>query len=136
MAKKALKAVSKSLSSLSDMLTNNIDQNPTITPVLDLSNVKKNVGQIDKVLSGARTISFDSAYSSAVDASVGYRNNRITSESPNDSDRGTTATHSESIIFNQYNSSPKALSPADLYRQTKNQLSAARGVLAKNAHDD
>ena len=34
------------------------------------------------------------------------------------------------ITFNQYNSSPKAISDADIYRQTKNQISVAKGVLS------
>ena len=35
-------------------------------------------------------------------------------------------------IFNQYNTSPKALSTADIYRQTKNQISLARAKVNKN----
>ena len=34
------------------------------------------------------------------------------------------------IVFNQYNTSPKALSRLDIYRQTKNQLFAAKGKVA------
>lgn len=37
------------------------------------------------------------------------------------------------LQFVQNNYSPKALSPVDLYRQTNNQLSRARGVLRNNA---
>ena len=35
------------------------------------------------------------------------------------------------IMFNQYNTSPRALSSADIYRQTKNQISIAKGALTK-----
>ena len=34
--------------------------------------------------------------------------------------------------FNQYNNSPKALSTATIYRQTKNQISLARSRVNKN----
>ena len=39
---------------------------------------------------------------------------------------GTAAT-SQSVVFNQYNTSPKALSRLDIYRNTQNQLNFARG---------
>lgn len=39
---------------------------------------------------------------------------------------GAAAT-SQSIVFNQYNTSPKALSRLDIYRNTQNQLNFARG---------
>ena len=37
-----------------------------------------------------------------------------------------------STTFNQYNTSPKALSSADIYRQTRNQLSLAKGRVNKS----
>lgn len=44
------------------------------------------------------------------------------------SDREASAPQ-KSITFNQYNSSPKALSSAEIYRQTNNQISVAKGAL-------
>lgn len=38
-----------------------------------------------------------------------------------------TVENVKEIVFNQYNTSPKALSRLDIYRQTKNQLFAAKG---------
>ena len=40
---------------------------------------------------------------------------------------GQTTQQVKEITFNQYNNSPKALSRLDIYRQTKNQLFAAKG---------
>jgi hypothetical protein len=40
----------------------------------------------------------------------------------------STSTTTKSITYNQYNSSPKALAAADVYRQTKNQLSTVKGA--------
>lgn len=42
---------------------------------------------------------------------------------------GGTTQQIKEITFNQYNNSPKALSRLDIYRQTKNQLFAAKGRL-------
>jgi hypothetical protein len=43
-------------------------------------------------------------------------------------DAGAVGNDKAPIVYNQYNTSPKALSPAEIYRQTKNQLSSMRGV--------
>lgn len=37
------------------------------------------------------------------------------------------------IEFNQYNTSPKALSPVEIYRNTKSQISLAKEALKANA---
>jgi hypothetical protein len=42
---------------------------------------------------------------------------------------GTTPAQETNVTFNQYNNSPKALSDIDIYRQTNNQISKAKGVL-------
>lgn len=38
----------------------------------------------------------------------------------------TEAARNQTVVFNQYNTSPKSLSRLDLYRQTKNQLFSAK----------
>lgn len=119
---KAITSLSKSLSGMSNLVMSNIDVNPTITPVLDLSGVKKDAGQIGSLL-GSQSISVQSAYSKAVSASAGYMSNMSAVAQPNAQPQAPTVT------FTQYNSSPAALSTADIYRQTKNQLSQVRGAL-------
>ena len=42
---------------------------------------------------------------------------------------GSSGKNSASIVFNQYNTSPKALSRLEIYRQTRNQLRMLRGVV-------
>jgi tape measure domain-containing protein len=118
----AMDSLKNSLSGMSTLISENIDTNPTITPVLDLSQVKKSAGQIGDYLP-SNPVSFDATYSNAVGASNGYINNQITSTEI----AGNNA--KPPITFNQYNNSPVALSNADIYRQTKNQLSTARGAL-------
>lgn len=41
---------------------------------------------------------------------------------------GTMKNTEKTLVFNQYNNSPKALSRLEIYRQTKNQLAFAKGV--------
>lgn len=118
----ALASLTESLSGLSDVVSGPIDIHPVITPVLDLSSVKKDASTIGSMFA-TKPISVDAVYSSAQDASEGYYNN----QKPNPDDPGTSS--GDTFTYNQYNTSPKALSTGEIYRQTKNQLSVAKGDL-------
>ena len=117
----AVDSLRKSMSGFSDLITAPVDIQPVITPVLDLSSVKKNAGQIGAML-GNRPISIDSAYSKA----AAIANARLAAQEVTDT---PVAEAPRAVTFNQYNNSPKALSSAQIYRQTKNQLSVAKGAL-------
>lgn len=123
MGQSAITSLSKSLSGMSDLIISPMDITPTITPVLDLSSVKKNAGELGGILS-TQPISVDAAYAKA----VGISNSTMTDSTAIDSNTGTSASTTP-LTFNQYNTSPKTLSAADIYRQTKNQLSIAKGAL-------
>lgn len=123
----AVDAMKKSLSALSTAVSGNIDVTPTIAPVLDLSEIRKGSAMITDLLS-QQPITIDSTYSKARYASVGYQANR---DSVSDSNVPVLAPGD--ITFIQNNTSPKALSSAEIYRQTKNQLSIAKGALKKDA---
>jgi hypothetical protein len=121
----ALETVRKSISYMGKIASSDIDVTPTIRPVLDLTEVKKGAGQISGLFS-PKAISVRTSYSSAAEASIGYRNNQAATE------ERTLATHTESTTFIQNNYSPKALSSADIYRQTNNALSVAKGGLTSS----
>jgi tape measure domain-containing protein len=114
----AVTSMQKSLANTSKMTLAEIDVNPTIRPVLDLTDVKKGAGQISNTLAKA-TISTSGALANAntVSAAVGSGRNM--------GDNGSGGNPS-SVTFIQNNNSPKAISAADTYRQTKNQLSVAK----------
>lgn len=129
LGKDALSAMKESISGLSDAINMSVDVNPTITPILDLSAIRKDAGEIDKLVT-AQQLYIDAAYSKAKNAGVSYAMNeeakhKVGLPSPGES--------GNSVIFNQTNNSPKALSSAEIYRQTKNQLSITKGALAPNA---
>ncbi|QJD49746.1 tape measure protein [Streptomyces phage ClubPenguin] len=121
----AVDSLRKSMSGFSDLITGPVDIQPVITPVLDLSSVKKDAGQIGTVL-GRQPISVDSAYSKA----AAIANARMAAQEAADIQSSAPAP----LTFNQYNNSPKALSSADIYRQTNNQLSRAKGALSTSAN--
>lgn len=93
-----------------------IDPNPTIKPVLDLTDVQAGADKIASILAPS---SFTQA--SAISAIQAAQTGNAST---------TTATDLAPITFEQNNYSPAALSAIDIYRSTKNQLSQARKVLA------
>lgn len=84
------------------------DINPVITPVLDLSEAKAGA---DDLRSMFGTESFRGVQNAA--SGIGARSSEESSQN------GSQKT----VVFNQYNTSPKALSEAEIYRQTKSSIS-------------
>jgi tape measure domain-containing protein len=120
--KTAIESLRKSMTGFSDLITPDFNLQPTITPVLDLSGVKKTASQIGSILP-KQTVAVDSSYSKAKsisDALMSYQGN---------SSEESGSTPVKSLSFTQNNYSPKALSQAEIYRRTKNQISVAKGAL-------
>lgn len=119
----ALQALRKSVSNMADIVSSEIDTNPTIRPVLDLTDVKSAAGKISGIVA-TKPLSVDGSYSTAK-----YVSGVLASQNNDDSSFGTSDDIPSPITFIQNNTSPKALSPGDIYRNTKNQLSTAKEVL-------
>jgi tape measure domain-containing protein len=116
----AMQALRDSMNGFSDLITSDLNFQPTITPVLDLSSVKKTAGQIGSILPSQTVV--DASYSKAKTISDSFA-------SSGDTTAGQVSSVVKTVTLNQYNSSPKALSNAEIYRQTKNQISVAKGAL-------
>lgn len=123
----AMESMRKTLTGFSDLITADISAQPVITPVLDLSGVRKEAGQIDRMLP-TRSISLDAAYAKARYVRDGYASNAAAAAQEND-------TAGAVLSYTQNNYSPKALSPAEVYRQTKSQLSTVKGALSTSANN-
>jgi hypothetical protein len=121
--KDAIFAMQKTLSGLSSLALDSLDGEPTIRPVLDLSSVVRDASQLDTILSG-KPISVDAAYISAKGAQVGYDTNADAQKAL----QVQAASPAPQYQFVQNNTSPKALSDAEIYRQTKNLVSRAKGA--------
>jgi tape measure domain-containing protein len=116
----ALTAMQKSLSNLKNAVATDMEFAPTIRPVLDLSNVQKNSALIGGMLTPP-TLKVDDSYAYASSIATSQRDSGdSTNDGSNDGSSGDT------YIFNQTNNSPKALTPAEIYRQTNNQLSVVK----------
>lgn len=110
MATAAKTGLGNAISKIKDFITNGIDAEPTIRPVLDLSNVESRIGKLNTMLSRTQALS--------ISASM---NKDRTSEIQNGGGKPNT---NSTFTFTQNNYSPKSLSRVELYRQTKNQFSA------------
>lgn len=118
----ALTTIKKSMSRVGEALSADMDLSPTIRPVLDLSDIQKNARLIDGLIAPANvnpTSSYNRAAGIAVDT-----------QASNDARIVATNAPTEPVLaFTQNLYSPKALSPVEIYRQTKNQLSVVKGAL-------
>ena len=110
MAKSAKTGIQDAISKVVDMMDENIDYQPTIRPVLDLSEVESKSHKLNTLFSRTQAITLGGS----INASKSHENQNGDS-GPN----GGT-----SYNFTQNNYSPKALSRTEIYRQTKNQFSA------------
>jgi hypothetical protein len=122
--KSALASLKMSLSNIPAALGKDVDLSPTIRPVLDLSDVRKNAGKVDQML-GGRSLSPKMTYFAASDVSASIQPD----PRPRGDDDNPDPRPFAPISYTQNNYSPKALTNAEIYRQTKNQLSTAKGAL-------
>lgn len=124
---KLIKKMNDYIQQLNNLLKQAEAISPRITPVLDLSQVQKDAARISSVVA-AKPISVNGAFSTASQAAAGVQNVRSIVDAIQE-----RPTSTQPITFIQNNTSPKALSSADIYRQTNNQISLAKGALTTSA---
>jgi len=116
MAAAAKNGLSNAISKVRDFFGGNIDVQPTIRPVLDLSEVRSGAHTLSALLSKRQAMS--------ISAGIERQNSGVVQ---NEEDISPKAGNSYSFVQNNY--SPKSLSRIDIYRQTKNQFSALKGLV-------
>lgn len=104
---------SSAISKISQSINDGIDTSPTITPVLDLSNVSAGSKKISKYLNLA------SATTTSITKAKSVSSSSSGSGSSSSGDNSSSTTYN----YTQNNYSPKALSQTDIYRQTSNLIS-------------
>lgn len=124
LADTAREGFAKTISTIADAVDSDMEYNPVIRPVLDLSEIQNGNGLIQNLL-GTGTVSLAR---SAVTTSNPNAGSAITRS---DIDRlaEVMKTEGKSVTFTQNNYSPKALSRFDIYRQTKSQISSMERVM-------
>jgi tape measure domain-containing protein len=116
----AISTLKNSLSGMSNLISDSVDLQPKITPVIDLAQLRSGLSTMNS-LTGASTLKANLSASTA--ASISSANQQAAAQA------GLLAGGGTQLSFTQINNSPVALSAVDIYRQTKNQLSIARGAL-------
>jgi hypothetical protein len=117
----AYDGLKSTISKMSDIVLDNINTDPTIRPVLDLSAVKKDASLIEGLIRPS-DISIGTSYAQASSIAL---NNKVAAQQAAPTQEVTNKSDTN-ITFVQNNNSPKALSASEIYRQTKNQISAVK----------
>lgn len=120
----ALHAMQQSLSDIKNAVAMDMDFTPSIRPVLDLSAIQKDTGLLNNMLTPP-TLRVDTSYAQA--AAISDAQNR--DQEFVDAQTLEPVAPVTNVSFVQNNTSPKALSTAEIYRQTKNQISTVKGAL-------
>lgn len=115
----AIAAMQNSMKDISDVVTEGLDPNPVITPILDLTEVQKKQAELAALTNVAPiTAGVSTGQASAISAA------QTAAEAEQVAAAGGT-----NFKFEQNNYSPEALSDVEIYRQTKNQLSQVKLAL-------
>ena len=122
----AMQAMKDSLAQLSDILPTEIDADPTIRPVLDLSEFQRSAAQIGNILA-PRDVKVNVSYNQASVLAL----ETAATKKAQDEFIEQALVQGDTLQYIQNNYSPKALTDAEIYRQTKNQLSVVKGALPK-----
>jgi tape measure domain-containing protein len=120
-AKDALTAMQRSMRKMSNIVAEELDPNLVLTPVLDLTTVRSQAEEL-------RTLTSPVPITAV--ASYGQASLISSQQTAMQADQPVVAPSGTSVVFEQNNYSPEALSDIDIYRQTKNQISQLKSALA------
>lgn len=125
LGKNAISGFSSVIGRISDAVNSNMDVTPTITPVIDISNIEKGSDDIRRL--------FDDGGFSPSMSTIKAKSISVGNDTSGNSDKGNTNGVTKEVTFIQNNNSPKALSPVEIYRNTRNLLSKTQKVVGENA---
>lgn len=114
LAEKATSGLNSVISKVTDFIGGKIDVQPTITPVLDLSDVETKSKSIDAMFSREQAVS--------VNAGIAANNSANSSDS---------SSSSSNFTFTQNITSPKAVDAKTIYRQTRNQFARMMEAISR-----
>lgn len=116
-----LDSVKSAISNMVDIISNDVDAQPTIRPVIDLSEIQNGRQQINEMFSSIGKVTFKANAEAAAQTASTFRKSGAGSDS-------SEASGGNVYQFTQNNYSPKSLSRIDIYRQTKNQFAMLKGL--------
>lgn len=113
----ALDGMSDAFSNVSNIISSDMNLDPTIRPVIDLSNIQSGVKILNAMFSREQALGISASMSKAKTGDSEIQNG------VNGAASGGT------VNFTQINNSPKALNRVEIYRQTKNQISSMKELV-------
>lgn len=119
---KELESISRSTGRIQRSLEAMEGLDPVITPVLDLTEVEREAGNIQKILA-PRSIRPGESFQTAQTIAQETVPSEVVPET-------SVPQATRDVHFTQINNAPKQLSTADIYRRTKNQIDLAKKELA------
>lgn len=108
----AKEGLARAVAKIGEFIDSDIDTEPTIRPILDLSDVQSKARQLTAILSRTQAAKIATSMNSEATGTI------------QNGDSTTAPVAGNTYSFTQNNYSPKALSRVEIYRQTKNQFSA------------
>ena len=130
LADSAMNSITDAIGRARDVLENTEATQPTIRPVVDLSDVSSKARAINQTFSTNRRFSVGVTASKVASASAGFSSGQNGVSNSESASGGSSKVNN--ISFTQNNYSPKALSRSEIYRDTSNQFSMLKeAVFAK-----
>ena len=117
LAAETLDATNAVISHVADYIDSDVDAQPTIRPVLDLTDVTAGVHQLGAMFSHRQAV--------GISARMGELHSTVSEGD------GASAKFGNTYNYTQNNYSPKALNASEIYRNTRNQFSRMKGALPK-----
>ena len=113
----AIDGMSDAFSNVSNIISSDMDLDPTIRPVIDLSNIESGFKTLNAMFSREQALGISAAMTTRKQSGEEIQNG------VNGPSNGST------FSFTQINNSPKALNRIEIYRQTKNQISSMKELV-------
>ncbi len=120
-ANSAITVMKNSMHKITDIVANDLNPSLVITPILDLTQIRTQSGEL-AALTNVTPITAAASFDQAASISSGINTNQ--------SEDAAQSVGGPSIKYEQNNYSPTALTEIEIYRQTRNQLSQIKSVLA------
>ena len=124
MADEAINGFNNAKSKISKVLNLDEDFNPVIKPEMDLSNIQNGFSRINDMASKRLAVQTAASFND-------YKQSTRSNNKNNTNNGNKVPDSGNTYQFTQNNYSPKALSRTDIYRQTKNQFAAMKGMVEK-----
>jgi len=120
----AITAMTGVIGQIADAINMDMDMAPSIRPVVDMSSIIAGGQEIDRIFANRNlNLAATTGQISMISSNM-PGNNALEGTHINQADQ-----KGQTVSFTQNNYSPKALSRIEIYRQTKNQLRALKGLV-------